>query len=443
MDIKPYKIAKHDTYILTNNIMQKYTLFILVIAATISASAAKQLDRSPVYPSVWHRPDTAIIYPNLCDSIPLSDAYTMMMVYCPLRSDSIQPLWTLVIDSVSYSVAAAKHVSKPVIYTMHHSLSTDTSLSTIGRLYTGTFELKNSHLSLYESAYFPFSLTRPQSLMFQTYLALRYGITLRKADYLSPQGNIIWSARDYADYYHRVHGIASDPFYHYFSIHSVSMEDSLVSLSVSDTLPDFSYALIGDNGAEVDWTPYEGNTAVLQRRWFMHTSGRMPSEAALDIHTSLFPDYSDTLFLALLSEENVIQSLVPPSSVDSLGIARYTLPCTDSYFSFASRFEHRPSRAHTHHVYTEQNPESLSLDQTFRLTPNPTHGPFTLDIHLAQETPITITIHDAMGKLIGRQILGPMTSYHYQGCLHNPGVYLITVTDDCHQTLFTHHLLIY
>ena len=48
--------------------MQKYTLFILVIAVTISASAAKQLDRSPVYPSVWHRPDTAIIYPNLCDS---------------------------------------------------------------------------------------------------------------------------------------------------------------------------------------------------------------------------------------------------------------------------------------------------------------------------------------------------------------------------------------
>lgn len=32
--------------------MQKYTLFILVIAATISASAAKQLDRSPVYPIV-------------------------------------------------------------------------------------------------------------------------------------------------------------------------------------------------------------------------------------------------------------------------------------------------------------------------------------------------------------------------------------------------------
>lgn len=52
MDIKPYKIAKQDTYILTNNIMQKYTLFILAIAAAISASAAKRIDRSPVYPIV-------------------------------------------------------------------------------------------------------------------------------------------------------------------------------------------------------------------------------------------------------------------------------------------------------------------------------------------------------------------------------------------------------
>ena len=421
----------------------KSSLILILLGTSLSASAAKQLDRSPVFPSVWHRPDTALIYPELCDSIPLSDAYTMMMVYCPLRSDSIQPLWTLVIDSVSYSVAADKHVSKPVIYTMHHSLSTDTSLSTLGRLYTGTFELQKSHISLYESAYFPFSLTRPQSLMFQTYLALRYGITLRKADYLSPQGNIIWSARDHADYYHRVHGIASDPFYLYFSTSSVSMEDSLVSLSVSDTLPDFSYALIGDNGAEVDWTPCEGNTAVLQRRWFMHTSGRMPSEAALDIHTSLFPDYSDTLFLALLSEENAIQSLIPPSSIDSLGIARYSLPCADTIFSFVSRFEHKPLQTRQRRAYIEESQQSIPSNYTFQLSPNPAHGPFTLDIHLAQETPITITIHDAMGKLIGRQILGPMTSYHYQGCLHNPGVYLITVTDDCHQTLFTHHLLIY
>ena len=46
----------------------KNFLYLILVTATISASAAKQLDRSPVYPSVWHRPDTAIIYPNLCDS---------------------------------------------------------------------------------------------------------------------------------------------------------------------------------------------------------------------------------------------------------------------------------------------------------------------------------------------------------------------------------------
>ena len=49
----------------------KSSLILILLGTSLSASAAKQLDRSPVFPSVWHRPDTALIYPELCDSIPL------------------------------------------------------------------------------------------------------------------------------------------------------------------------------------------------------------------------------------------------------------------------------------------------------------------------------------------------------------------------------------
>ena len=61
-----------------------------------------------------------------------------------------------------------------------------------------------------EIAYFGRNVPLPVSGAFQTYLALKYGITLDYAPYLSHAGDTLWYLRVAADFYSHVLGIRSD-----------------------------------------------------------------------------------------------------------------------------------------------------------------------------------------------------------------------------------------
>jgi|GEM_PF-6134435 len=423
------------------HLIRSILIFLFFFEVVLCASAAKRIDSSPVYPSIWYKPDSAIVNPAMLDTIIAPEAYTMMVAYKLLKPNTTQPLWTMTTDSTSFTIATEKSVISPVIYTRYHTIARGTTMLDSCLLYNGANQDSTSHIQLYETAYFPISLTRPQALMFQTYLALKHGITLNHSNYLSTQGKVIWDARKNRDYHNHIQGIGADPFYRYYSLNSVSVEDSVLTVSTTDSILPYSYALVGDNNAPMDWMPYEGSLAMLQRRWMMRSTGMLP-ELTLTVSTHMFPDDVDTLLLALLSEEDQIISYISPSSIDSSGVAVYMLPSSDIDFSFVSRFEYVSPRTRRKNSANSRN-ASEDAEANITLSPTFTHGEFTLDITLDKETQIIITIHDGAGKLIQRHELASLLSYQFNGFLNNQGVYLISVSDKDSNILYSHQLIVY
>ena len=69
--------------------MKKIIIIIFLCTVIIASANNKLIDRSPVYPSVWHKPDTVLMYPALKDTMSSPDAYTMMMVYRSTQPDTV------------------------------------------------------------------------------------------------------------------------------------------------------------------------------------------------------------------------------------------------------------------------------------------------------------------------------------------------------------------
>lgn len=407
------------------------------------------------YPQVWYRPDSAIINPRLCDTISLPTSYTMMMVYKSLRPDSMFQLWKINrTDDKYYSVGTHtisterremplshnRHRSQACIYTLQHSIMPDTSYHDITQLIVGAdAQSDTSGIALYEAAYFDHRVPIYQSLMFQTYLAIKHGVTLDTVFYISTLGDTLWNAVESKEYYHRIQGIGTDSLYHLFSTQSTSQEDSLIQISVNDTLPIGHYVLIGDNDAEIEWHPYESSLAILRRIWKMNIAGEREHNVQVKIYSHVLQETSDTTWLAVLNEDYQVIDLIRPDSIDSCNYYYSIRAHKDMLFSLAGYFAHQnmPRRS------KQPNVGMVNGSDYVNVIPNPTHGDYIVRIHLAEEKNIVIVTRDMTGQMVSSQQLNCVTDYEYKDRISSSGVYTVSVTDYKHNVIATTDIIVY
>lgn len=418
----------------------------------------------PIQPTLWHQSDTAIIFPSFTDTIAPPISYTMMMVYQTLQPATPQQLWRISrTDSVFYaitthglsteriqpSVRNTPPCTTPTIYTLQHTLRPDTAYRGIYRLHTGATASDSSQIALCEVAYFDSRLTKRQSLMFQTYLALKHGITLDNAPYLSTHGDTLWHPQTDKTYYHRLQGIGTDTVYHLNAKYSTSLEDSLLRIFAPNTLPANTYALVGDNDVPLGWSPYENGYALLQRTWLLRTTDTLPN-ICIALNRNNLPDTPDTLALILLNTDGDITRTIYPDSADVTNQLCYTVPhpATQTLFSFLTTDNETPLR---HQIQknnkgnNSENNEDYTLygDYAISLTPNPTRGEYVLSISLPQEADIVLIIHDPTGKILTIQTLTGATDYRHSGFLPVAGMYLFSLYTQDGELLTTRELLVY
>lgn len=447
------------------NHLRKLELLFISTLFVIGINAQRGMSKVPATPQIWHRPDSAIICPKSCDSISLPTSYTMMMVYKSLQPEKAQQLWKINrTDNKYYSISThamstekavmplrrTKKTFKPCIYTFQQTLKPDTSYQDITQLFFGTDNTQDtSSIILYEAAYFNYRLPLLQSLMFQTYLAIKNGITLDGTSYISTHGDTIWDARTDKGYYHHIKGIGSDSVYEFHSQKSSSLEDDVVSISCVDTLPYNSYALLGDDNAEIEWYAYENTTSMLQRTWKIKTTNNQ-QPIIICLNCDKVGDFTDTLHLALLNEEGEITQTIFPDSIDINKQYYYTIvpSLKQLYFSFTSTSEtHNYSRKRNkgNHSSSQTNHDEGTLISDIKITlgPNPTYGEYSLNISLSQPTNILFTIQDPTGKTIVQQKLTDSSMYQYSGYLYSNGLYLFSFYSDNGRILSTQELLVY
>lgn len=96
-----------------------------------------------------------------------------------------------------------------------------------------------------EFVFFPGSVSRLESAAWQTYLALKYGVTLDYAPYVSPMRDTLWSPESDADYYHRIVGIGSDSLHQWSASCSSSKENATLQLVAPEPLAEGIYQFAG------------------------------------------------------------------------------------------------------------------------------------------------------------------------------------------------------
>ena len=327
--------------------MRKLILYML-LCMPVAMLASLPDDAYSVYPEVWLRQDTTVQILSE-DSISWTDEYTMYAVVRSLQPDSTECLWSFTEDdTVSLAVLTdgtylfpagkirSRHpadFSRWCVYAYHSGLRIDSTKSHSMRLGEQVVYRQDSiglvtdtlpaAIEVEEIAYFGRNVPLPVSGAFQTYLALKYGITLDYAPYLSPAGDTLWHPADDEEFYHHVIGVGNDTLYGWYNNVSETKEDAQMLLS-ADTLMPGEYVLLGDDGGSLEWSPEPDGLYSLQCTWRMRQSVRYGRPISLKLSLSEI-GMVDSLRLIVTNENGLLPQLIKPDSIGQDSICYFTI----------------------------------------------------------------------------------------------------------------------
>lgn len=184
-------------------------------------------------------------------------------------------------------------------------------------------EDKEGKEQLMELVYFPRLLSKPERQKVETYLSIKYGISIaNNCDYLDSQANKIWNAEENSAYGKRITGLGRDDAYGLYQRQSGnSLKDGLyIGFGRIDTtnqhnkyiLKDRSFLLWGDNGGKTMLldTKHE-RLKKMERLWKMDASGILPMDSIatqIKINKKEFAyvkkEVKDFLWLCINSTDN-------------------------------------------------------------------------------------------------------------------------------------------
>ena len=303
-------------------------------------------------PEIWYRPDSLIVIPQE-DSVLWTDEYTIFSVVRSTNNES-ECLWSFkesdtvavaVLTNGIYSTKTgtirsnnARDFSKWCIFSYHRGIILDINKQyklSLGEQYVYTdsmaIDTLHSKIEMEEFAYFKGNVPKLNANAFQSYLALKYGVTLDYAPYISSTADTLWHPIYDEEYYHRVMGIGHDTILGWFNLISHSKEDSLLYIQ-SDTLLPNEYVLFGDNDAPLYWQKDFDNDYILQREWRLRRFTSQPNNIMVVLQLAAFDESVDSIQMIL--KTNGTEQLIIPDSILPDNQCYFTIYTTDTIIHF-------------------------------------------------------------------------------------------------------------
>lgn len=335
---------------------------------------------------------------------------------------------------------------------------------------------------------FPNYLREEDLRKYQSYLCLKYGVTLHKANYISSGGDTLWDKTENQMYRYGIFGIGRDTLLglNQKQSHSTGMADILTlgagSISTTNDLNAFTfnngdYLICGNNGKSlsIEWLDTSQTSGILLRHWLIRPSGSTAEDISSSIRVNLGGILSDSMqcFLVVnhssltLQQDSLLEYYLP-DSIDEEHVAYFSNLYWDNdldgkdLFSFYFIKEQPLFAYHTamnqdlerqsDSLYTSSNdlfnqlqsdlnirqrvqqeedqmiPGSIKHSTTYSLYPNPTSGPFHLDISSPEPTWIRLRIIDAGGNIVHSFETYEDHCFQYQGIIHDAGEYFLEIT---------------
>lgn len=193
----------------------------------------------------------------------------------------------------------------PVLNTYYQHLPPESKSSTSGQLRLGhVSSAQDIPVSPFVGLFPEFLvydkvLSRKEQLRVNSYLAIKYGVTLQRSNYLNAEGKIIWNEKENRDYSHRIAGIARDDISGLLQKQAASQNDKTPiwrmgigtmrdhNAQNKTYLPAATFLLWGDDNGRLRFPSLEeGNEPFLERKWLMAAKGdyqQLSTQLMLDV----------------------------------------------------------------------------------------------------------------------------------------------------------------
>ena len=304
-------------------------------------------------------------------------------------------------------------------------------------------------------------LTTEERIRVESYLALKYGLSLYPngpSKYLNAQGEVIWDGTKNAPAFFNITGIGRDDLSGLYQKQSSSSYDPGLltigahkiaqnNLENNATLLDNHFLIWGDDGANLEFCKSKTNTNLtLLRKWTIANFGEnhwnIPSSVSFDFakakKTNDPKEYHwliiDRSGSGKFSKESV--EFIPASTIAAEGKAIFSKIIWDQdqsgkdVFTFGTSLQADPNNWDFElEQHSSPNPVVSGLIEKLMLYPNPVSKShfFNLEIGLQQTNSANIHIYDAQGKLVLQRFLQGSSYYFYTGQINTPGMYTLQV----------------
>jgi len=264
---------------------------------------------------------------------------------------------------------------------------------------------------------FEHALSADEKLQVESYLAIKYGITLQFLDYKNSQNQTVWSVLHHHDYYHRIAGIGRDDDAQLYQkqSHSTSDNTDLVTIGIGkiaptnatnvSTLNDGSFLMWGDDNQSLTFTSFQNDDnvaySVLHRNWLMNitenTTHTIPTEIRLNTQHIEFPEGTYPWLV-------IDRSGTGNFAADDVVYVQMKGSVSPEGYAFFDNVQWDTDGSGTDVFTFARGPKPENTPTIdFMVYPNPTNEDFNVSITLDEPDDVTATIFDVNGKQIATQ----------------------------------------
>ena len=376
------------------------------------------------------------------DSIPYYDEYTVIVVYHSMGEESEMPVWQLSFNdsvrcglttrNILHNQTSIQYSSDnrpgPIINTLQQTAPDGLdSTQSHCRLTLGSTTEQSTHIKVAEIMYFEGKPAMGLLRRVQSYLAIKYGVTLGPINYTDGYGNIVWRYKDNMPFHNRIIGVGTDSTYNLVQPKSISECDSSIITLYADSLIEGRFCLLGDNGGALAYaTDSLLGIEYLYRIWKVNqalgTNVWDTIRYGIAIDTTLMPGNSDSLVLMVGDEY-----YYPDSITDGKLYYNNIIFGSDSTFIALARGAFLWNMTNTKSKQSSATTNALA-GITTQVYPNPSNGRYTIDVSGAEE--VTVKIHNTLGKEVMTYYDKEKYHYTFSGTLPNNNVYYVTITTE-------------
>lgn len=404
-------------------------------------------------------------------------AICVFVVYKEVSSEDGYSIWSIKLDSSNVIEVNSKFIrdlygkssygftadsSTKISFFSHDWMNKKVDITKSSFMICGGDSVPRFNGLISEIIFYNRKLSEESLVRIFTYLAIKYGISLKEINYTSSDNTILWDSHRNSEYNNDIAGIGKDSRLNINQKQSAgnggeSMMKIFAGNSINDwnkensfTINNGDFLIWGDNGynfnscttdtVESDSTNSYYLNSISEKQWLMNRTGKSTHKIPTLIVLSapqIARDTLKTINLVINRSSEFLFTIdstiiIPADSIDTLGNFYFHNVYWDTDSSGRDAFTFQisnSSQISEEYTYRSAKTDFVDVERAthFNIYPNPSNGLFDVEINLNEPGIVFITVHDESGRIIYKVQLFNEQKYLHRIKINSKGVYIVTI----------------